>query len=202
MTDPQDHDREVTTRHGPGDDGERHDTPADNDTAVITAAEPTPVRPHRWAALAGFAAVTTATAVGGALVGPSRPSTMTWYRSLEKPPFQPPASVFGPVWTGLYATIAYSGWRVWQAPSSPVRTRALALWGVQMAANAAWTPLFFGARKTRLALADLTVQLAATVGYTATAARVDRPAAATMAPYLGWTSFAGALNTEIVRRND
>lgn len=163
--------------------------------------EGTEHRPHQWAALAGFAAITTATAVGGALVGPSRPSTMAWYRSLDKPPFQPPASLFGPVWTGLYATIAWSGWRVWRAPSSPERTRALALWGVQMAANAAWTPLFFGARKTKLALADLAAQLAATVGYTATAARVDAPAAATMAPYLGWTSFAGALNSEIVRRN-
>lgn len=158
-------------------------------------------RPHRWAALAGFAAVTAATAVGGSLVGPARPATMRWYRSLATPPFQPPAGVFGPVWTGLYATIAYSGWRVWRAPSSADRTRALALWGAQMAANAAWTPLFFGARRTSLALADLVVQLAATAGYTATAARVDRPAAATMAPYLGWTAFAGALNAEIVRRN-
>lgn len=127
---------------------------------------------------------------------------MRWYRSLRKPPFQPPASLFGPVWTGLYATIAVSGWRVWRAPSSPERTRALALWGAQMATNAAWTPLFFGARWTALALADLTAQLTSTVAYTATAARVDRPAAAMMAPYLGWSAFAGALNAEIVRRND
>ena len=191
MTDPHAH---ATTTQPVSGNGEEHAAPADTGDAEAT-------RPHQWAALAGFAAITTATAVGGALVGPSRPSTMRWYRSLEKPPFQPPASLFGPVWTGLYATIAYSGWRVWRAPSSPDRTRALALWGVQMAANAAWTPLFFGARKTKLALADLAAQLAATAGYTATAARVDGPAAATMAPYLGWTSFAGALNTEIVRRN-
>ena len=99
--------------------------PADTaDTEGTADTGGTAARPHQWAALAGFAAITTATAVGGALVGPSRPSTMTWYRSLRKPPFQPPASVFGPVWTGLYATIAYSGWRVWRTPSSRERTRA------------------------------------------------------------------------------
>jgi tryptophan-rich sensory protein len=147
-------------------------------------------------------AVTAATAVGGALVGPSRPSTMRWYRSLDKPPFQPPASVFGPVWTGLYATIAVSGWRVWRQPDSPDRTKALALWSAQMATNAAWTPIFFGARKPIVALADLVGQISSTVGYTRSAARVDKPAAALMAPYLGWTAFAGVLNSEIVRRND
>lgn len=153
-------------------------------------------------ALAGFAAVTAATAVGGALVGPSRRETSRWYEALAKPPFQPPASVFGPVWTGLYAAIAISGWRVWRRPDSPERTRALVLWGLQMAANAAWTPLFFGARQTKLALADLAVQLAATTGYTTTIAALDTPAAALMGPYLGWTAFAGILNEEIIRRND
>ncbi|HET9612238.1 MAG TPA: TspO/MBR family protein [Acidimicrobiales bacterium] len=158
-------------------------------------------RPRQWVALAGFGAVVAAAAVGGALVGPRRPETMRWYRSLAKPPFQPPAAVFGPVWTGLYAAIAVSGWRVWRRPDGPERTRALRLWGAQMAANAAWTPLFFGARRPGLALGDLTAQLSSTAGYTASAARVDGPAAALMAPYLGWTAFAGLLNAEILRRN-
>lgn len=158
-------------------------------------------RPHRWLALGGFAAVVTATAVGGALVGPARPATRRWYDGLAKPPFQPPASVFGPVWSVLYATIAASGWRAWSQPDSPERSQALRLWGVQMASNAAWTPLFFGARRPRTALADLTVQLVSTVGYVRAAARVDGPAAALMGPYVAWTAFAGALNEEIVRRN-
>jgi translocator protein len=158
-------------------------------------------RSHPWAALAGFGAIATATAVGGALVGPGRPTVMAWYRTLRKPPFTPPSGLFGPVWTLLYALIAVSGWRVWRRPDSPERTRALALWAAQMAANAAWTPLFFGARRPTAALVDLGAQVAATAGYVAQAARVDTPAAALMAPYLGWTTFAGVLNTEIVRRN-
>ncbi|HEX6421524.1 MAG TPA: tryptophan-rich sensory protein [Acidimicrobiales bacterium] len=158
-------------------------------------------RRHQRAALVGFAAVAGAAAAGGALVGPARPATMRWYRSLAKPPFQPPASVFGPVWSVLYGAIALSGWRVWRRPAAPDRTRALRLWAAQMAANAAWTPLFFGARRPGIALADLAAQLSSTAGYAATAARVDRPAAALMVPYLAWTAFAGVLNEEIVRRN-
>ena len=171
---------------------------------MATSSPDPPDRPPRrraGAALAGFAAVAAATAAGGALVGPARPATLRWYDGLAKPPFQPPRQAFGPVWSVLYATIAVSGWRTWRRPDSPERTRALRLWGVQMAANAAWTPLFFGARRPRPALADLTVQLASTVGYVATASRVDRPAAAMLAPYVAWTAFAGALNAEIVRRN-
>jgi translocator protein len=197
VTDPQ-HTRDATPTTG--------DTPVDGARAADTSVDDAPpetvgTRPHAGAALAGFGAIATATAIGGAFVGPARPSVMAWYRALRTPPFTPPSGLFGPVWTLLYALIAVSGWRVWRRPDSPERTRALALWAAQMATNAAWTPLFFGARRPTAALVDLGAQLAATAGYTAAAARVDRPAAALMAPYLGWTTFAGVLNAEIVRRN-
>lgn len=70
-----------------------------------------------------------------------------------------------------------------------------------MAANAAWTPLFFGARRTKTALADLAILLALIGAYTVEAAKCDRTAATLFAPYLAWVSFAGALNFEFVRRN-
>lgn len=184
----------------PGQPGEQPRA-ADAGTTAAGAAGEGGTRRHQWAALAGFTAVTGAAAAAGVLAGPRRSESMRWYRSLAKPPFQPPAAAFAPVWTGLYAAIAVSGWRVWRRPDSPDRTRALRLWAAQMAANAAWTPLFFGARRTVLALADLSTLLPSAAGYTRAAARVDPPAAALMAPYLGWTAFAGVLNAEIVRRN-
>jgi len=151
-------------------------------------------------ALAAFVAPVVATAVIGSRFGP-RGSTGRWYDGLRKPPFQPPAEVFAPVWTALYASIAWSGYRVYVAPDHPARRPALALWAAQLAANAAWTPTFFGAREPRAALAVLGTQLATTIGYTAAAGKVDGPAAALMAPYLAWSGFAGALNEEIVRLN-
>lgn len=143
----------------------------------------------------GVAAVGAATMRGG-----GSPKSL-WYRVLRKPPLQPPNRVFGPVWSVLYGAIAYSGWKVWRAPKSPERSRALALWAAQLGLNGAWTPLFFGARRPKLALADLAALDAAATAYAAAAAEVDRTAALVVAPYLAWLGFATYLNAEIVARN-
>lgn len=149
--------------------------------------------------LIGFGALTAGAAVLGARS--TRRGMQPWYFFQRKPRFNPPNWVFAPVWTALYTLIAASGYRVFNSPRSPERARALALWGVQMAANSAWSWLFFGRHRKRAALADLGVMLAATGGYAAVARRVDRPAAWMMAPYLAWTSFAGVLNEELIRLN-
>jgi tryptophan-rich sensory protein len=127
--------------------------------------------------------------------------TSRWYRRLKKPPFQPPPALFGPVWTALYALMVWSAVRVWKRPSSPARSRALRAWTGQLALNGAWSPLFFGARRPKAALADLALLGPAVAVYTRRAAAVDRGAAWMMAPYLGWLGFATLLNEEIVRRN-
>jgi translocator protein len=146
-----------------------------------------------------FAAATAVAAGLGAIA--TRGGRGVWYRTLRKPPGQPPPAAFGPVWTALYGMMSVSAYRVSRTPPSPEQSRALQLWWAQLALNAAWSPLFFGAHRARLALADL-VALAATVGaYTRTAAKVDGPAAGLMIPYLGWLGFAGYLNLGIVRRN-
>lgn len=147
----------------------------------------------------GFGAATAAAAALGSRYTPSG-DIGRWYDSLDKPPFTPPNATFPVVWTTLYLMMAVSAFRVSQG-EGPERKRALGLWGTQLALNAAWSPLFFGARNPPLALADLAVLLAAIAAYTKTASRIDRPAAWMMAPYLGWVAFAGVLNAEIARRN-
>ena len=59
----------------------------------------------------------------------------------RKPSWTPPSQAFGPVWTVLYAQMAYSAQRVART-SDPRRRRALALWWLQLGLNAAWTPIF------------------------------------------------------------
>ena len=150
----------------------------------------------------GFGALAAgAAALGGLMMrGKGRPDG-GWYRSLRKPAFQPPNWVFGPVWSVLYATIAYAGWRTWKAKASPERSRALALWGAQLGLNALWTPLFFGARRPALALADLAALDATATGFATVARRVDPAATKVFVPYLAWLAFATALNTAIVAKN-
>jgi tryptophan-rich sensory protein len=149
----------------------------------------------------GFGALTAGAAVLGGLA--TRKSVNSpWYRVfLRKPPYQPPRQAFGPVWSALYTTIAASGARVWRGAPGPARTRALALWGTQLALNAGWSAVFFGARRPRAALVEIGALLASIAGYAAAARKVDRPAAWLVAPYAAWTAFAAVLNAGIVRRN-
>lgn len=156
---------------------------------------------RKWLALAGFAACVAAAATFGGMFNPGRTGIREWYGALEKPPFNPPDAVFGPVWTALYILMVISAYRVWAAEESAERTLALRLWFLQLALNAAWSPLFFGARKPGLALIDILLLLPAIVAYIAVSRKADRPAAWMMAPYLAWVSFATLLNEEIFRLN-
>jgi benzodiazapine receptor len=124
-----------------------------------------------------------------------------WYRLLRKSKLNPPDAAFGPVWTALYALNGVSAARVYRSEPSRARTRTLALWGIQQALNAAWTPLFFGQRRPLAALADIGLLWTSIGAYLLEARKVDRTAAALVAPYLAWVSFAAFLNEEVVRKN-
>lgn len=152
-------------------------------------------------ALVGFFGVVAAAAAFGGMFNPGRSGIRDWYGALEKPPFNPPDVVFGPVWTILYILMAISAYRVWAAGDSAPRTLALRLWFLQLALNAAWSPLFFGAKRPGLALIDILLLLPAIAAYIAVSRKVDRPAAWMMVPYLAWVSFATLLNEEIFRLN-
>lgn len=117
-----------------------------------------------------------------------------WYAGLAKPAFNPPAWLFGPVWTVLYMLIAIAGWRVWQRnrTGSPMK-----LWWAQMALNFLWTPVFFTAHQLGLALVVILLLLVAILGFIATVWRLDRVAAWLFMPYAAWVAFAAVLNGAI-----
>ena len=137
-----------------------------------------------------------------ALVGSSvtLPKIPTWYASLAKPSFTPPNAVFGPVWTILYVMMAVAVWRV-GATADPTRTRAMAVFVVQLALNAIWSPVFFGLEAPRLGLAVIIMLLVALTATLAMFWRIDRLAALLLAPYLAWVCYATALNAAIVALN-
>lgn len=125
----------------------------------------------------------------------------TWYPTLAKPAFTPPDWVFGPVWTALYLLMGVALYLVWRSERGRERRVALAVFAVQLALNAAWTLVFFGAQAVLGGLAVILALLAALLATTAAFARVDRRAAALLVPYLLWVGFATALNYEIWRLN-
>jgi len=145
-----------------------------------------------------YAAAVAVAAAGGGTA--TRRSVSTWYLGLRKPNWTPPSQVFAPVWTVLYAQMAYSATRVARS-SDPGRRRALALWWLQLGLNAAWTPVFFGARRTGAGAVVIGALLPAVAATAAASARIDRRAGLLYAPYLAWSTYAAALNLEIWRRN-
>jgi tryptophan-rich sensory protein len=152
-------------------------------------------RLRAWLALGLFGlACFAAAAIGGLGVA----GTQEEYRQLEQPAWAPPSWLFGPVWTVLYIAIAVAGWLVWRRVGwGP----ALGAYAVQLALNAAWTPLFFGAGAYGLALAEILVMWLA-IGVTVVLFwRVSRPAAVMLVPYWAWVTYATALNFAIWRLN-
>ncbi len=130
-------------------------------------------------------------------------SVKTWYPTLEKPPFRPPNWVFGPVWTTLYAMMAYAMYTVSERKDvEPTVLRAAkVLWGVQLVLNLMWSYLFFGRRSPLAGLVEIVMLWVAIVATIVAFAKVSRSAALLMVPYLLWVSFASFLTFEIWRRN-
>ena len=130
--------------------------------------------------------------VGGLLTTPAIRSG--WYGLLEKPVFQPPAWVFGPVWTMLYVLMAVSAWLVWEkADEKPIKI-PLVLFYVQLLLNVMWSGLFFGMGRPDLALAEILVLWTLIAVVTVLFFRVRRTAGLFLVPYLAWVSFAVVLN--------
>ncbi|ACI92765.1 CrtK protein [Afipia carboxidovorans OM5] len=132
----------------------------------------------------------------------TRPEIAGWYAGLVKPSWTPPPFVFPVVWTALYILMGVALWRLWErCEPSTARTRAIALFLLQLVLNAAWSPLFFGAHAIRFALADIIALLVAISFAIAASARVDRLAAWMLVPYVLWVAYAATLNAGIAWMN-
>lgn len=155
-------------------------------------------RPWRMA-LVAVAVVFLASAIGGAATGPNIP---TWYAGIQKPWFTPPNYVFGPVWTVLYAMLAFAFWRILRLPAdTPGRRTAIKLFVVQISLNALWSVAFFGLRSPELGIAVIAALWLSIVANMISFLRIDRLAGWIFAPYLAWVSFAAALNVAIAALN-
>lgn len=151
------------------------------------------------AAIAYFGSLATVANVGG------------WYAAVEKAPWDPPNAVFGPVWSALYILIALAGWLVWRRgyrKGEPHAARStLALYGVQLVLNAAWTPVFFagfpliGRYAWWIALAIILALLVCAVALARAAAKWSKLAMWVMLLYAAWLLFASTLNLWIILLN-
>jgi tryptophan-rich sensory protein len=149
--------------------------------------------------LGAFVAVClTVSAIGGWVTAAS---VGTWYRTLQKPVFNPPDWLFAPVWTLLYLMIALAGWRVWRSRGLAGARAEMTVYAAQLVLNLAWSFLFFGGRMIGIALVEIVLLLAAIVVNAVLFWRIDRLAGWLFAPYAAWVAFACLLNFALWRLN-
>ncbi len=148
--------------------------------------------------LAGWLAVAFAAAAVGGLASVQAGA---FYLDLVRPWWAPPAWLFGPVWSVLYALMGVAAWLVWRENDDRRTRLALALFMAQLVANGLWTWLFFAWRQGAWAFAEVLLLWAMIVATIVVFGRVHRLAAALLVPYLAWVSFAAALNFSLWRLN-
>jgi translocator protein len=149
----------------------------------------------RWLALAGWVVLPLLAGAFGSQFQPG-----AWYAQLEKPAWNPPSWVFGPVWTVLYILMGVAAWLVWDRHRGAAKV-ALTLFVVQLVFNAAWSWLFFGLQSPGLAFGGIVVLWLLLLATTAAFWRERTVAGVLLLPYVAWVTFAMALNFAIWRLN-
>lgn len=129
------------------------------------------------------------------------PSINSWYAALEKPFFNPPNWVFGPVWTLLYLLMAISLYVVWSAQTAKSKRWAMMAFGVQLALNTAWSIVFFGLNQPWAAVGVIVVMWLAIAATMVAFWPISKLATYLLAPYIAWVSFATGLNISIAILN-
>ena len=139
-----------------------------------------------------------AAGIGGAV---TTPKIGTWYATLAKPSWNPPAWIFGPVWSALYFCMAVAAWLVWRQGGFSGAKVPLTLFAVQLALNVLWSCIFFGLEKPGLAFGEVLLLWTAIAATMVVFWQRSMIAGILFVPYLAWVSFASFLNFTIWRLN-
>lgn len=124
-----------------------------------------------------------------------------WYQTIQKPTWNPPNWIFGPVWTTLYVLMGIAMYLVWIRPRTPERQRALWVNALQLVFNFFWSLIFFNMHAIGWALVEIAFLWGLIVWTMFAYDKVYTPAAWLLLPYIVWVTFATILNFTIWRLN-
>jgi len=153
----------------------------------------------RWIGFAVFLVICLGAGGLGAIA--TTPEIDGWYKTIAKPPWNPPDYVFGPVWTTLYVMMAIAAWLVWKPAGFQAAKGPLMLFAVQLVLNVAWSWIFFGLHQPGRAFAEIMILWLAIAATMKSFFRRSPVAGSLLVPYLAWVSFAMTLNFAIWRLN-
>ena len=124
----------------------------------------------------------------------------SWYLTLNKPSWNPPNYLFGPVWTTLYILMGIAWGMIWNSNSTE-KPKAMQFFIIQLVLNFFWSIIIFGMKNISLALFNILVLWIMILLTLIVFNRINKKAAALLIPYILWVSFATALNFAIWRLN-
>jgi len=130
------------------------------------------------------------------------PSIPTWYAAINKPAWNPPNWIFGPVWTILFILMGIALWLIWEKGLDKIQVRtAVNIFSAQLVLNIVWSLLFFGLHSPFWAFIEI-IALWLMILWTIIAFyRLDKTAGLILIPYILWVSFASFLNFTVMRLN-
>ena len=134
----------------------------------------------------------------GAIV--TYPSIKGWYESLQKPSFNPPNWIFGPVWTLLYVLMGISLFLIWKNNEKDNKS-AISIFIVQLILNVVWSCLFFGLHSPFLAFLEITILWFFILFTIYKFWRIDKISSLLLVPYILWVTFASFPNFYIWKLN-
>ena len=120
-----------------------------------------------------------------------------WYMGLNKPFFNPPNYLFGPVWSLLYILMGISFYRILQSAPNEIRRKAIIIFCFQLVLNFCWSFLFFKFQLLAISFIEIIIMWISIASMTYTFKKIDKTAAYLQIPYLLWVSFASVLNGAI-----
>ncbi len=126
----------------------------------------------------------------------------SWYQTINKPVWNPPNWIFGPVWTTLYVLMGIALFIIWKSDTSTeLKKIAFVLFAIQLVFNFFWSFIFFNQHLVGWALIEMTVLWVFILLTIFSFAQVDKIAAWLLVPYISWVSFALILNFAIWKLN-
>lgn len=129
------------------------------------------------------------------------PAIPTWYATLNKPIWQPPNWLFGPVWTTLYILMGISFFLIIKNKSLKEVKNAIVIFVTQLVLNALWSIVFFGMQNIGGALGVIAILWVFIIVNISVFYRLNKVAGVLLLPYLLWVSFASFLNYTIYALN-
>jgi len=129
-------------------------------------------------------------------------SVSTWYLAINKPSFNPPSWIFGPVWLTLFTLMGISLYLIWQKAKEDKRAKfARNFFLIHLVFNTLWSYLFFGLQKIGIAFFEISFLLVFITYLTYIFGKINKLAGILLIPYLLWGSFATILNYAIWQLN-